>query len=192
MWKCNRSFTCLRNRRPCMLEPLGHGLNVDSSTVWHFPSLHLSMSAVLPDNKASSNHPLFFFFLAGCRFHDCPQCLVHDWLCNRYETSNRARCVCRTMTGWQSQAVCGRTLTPGGEERLLIATHLAFRWFEVLIRGWEERALQVRGPIKFIIDELEWLTGGRSGRKFLFGGTLVGVLLIYSSLLYTKSHFTSS
>lgn len=102
------------------------------------------------------------------------------------------RCACPTMTGWQSQGVCGRALTPWGEERLLIATHLAFRWFGVLIRGLEERALRVRGPIKFIIDEIEWLTGGRSGRKFLFGKIFVGVPLLYGSLLYSKSHFTSS
>lgn len=102
------------------------------------------------------------------------------------------QCVCLTTTAWQSQAVCGRALTPGGEERLLIATHLAFRWFRVLIRALEERALRVTGPIKFIIDELEWLTGGRSGRKLLFGKIFVVVLLIYMSLLFTKSHFTSS
>lgn len=98
-------------------------------------------------------------------------------------------CVCRTMTEWQRQSVCGWALTPWGEERLLISTHLAFRWFGVLIRGLEERALRVRGPIKFIIDETGWLTGRRSGRKFLFGKT---VLFLYRAQLYTKSSFTSS
>lgn len=32
---------------------------------WHFPSLYLSMRAVLPDNEASFNHPLFCFFLSA-------------------------------------------------------------------------------------------------------------------------------
>lgn len=121
--------------------------------------------------------PPVFIFMTGCATGMRPL--------------TELRCVCLTMTGRESQAACGWALTPGGEERLCIATQLAFQLFGGLIRGLEERALWVSGLIKFISDELEWLTGGRSGRKFLFRKIFLDVLLIYSSLLFT-SQFAAS
>lgn len=165
------------------MAPVSHVLNVHSSDGWHFPSLHLSKPWVhFSQIMRHSLITLLFVLFFSCRsmFSWLPPVFIFMTGCaTGMRPLTELRCVCPTMTGRESQAACGWALTPGGEERLCIATQLAFQLFGGLIRGLEERALWVSGLIKFINDELEWLTGGRSGRKFLFRKIFLDVLLIY-------------